>query len=169
MKLEELEIQKLLEIKLHILNSPSFNYTNLPLSGLYNPILNAESKEYQLNSKFKNFEIDSPDFINIGNLLDINHKLFKKILVGELMKAILILYNNSERELYVKNLKIEVKIIESSSKGKERFIEFKSSEIPKEIIISKKKKKPNKFLIKKKQKGKNKNNCRRTKNICNKL
>ena len=55
------------------------------------------------------------------------------------MKAILILYNNSERELYVKNLKIEVKIIESSSKGKERFIEFKSSEIPKEIIISKKK------------------------------
>ena len=158
MKSEELEIQKLLEIKLHILNSPSFNYTNLPLTGLYNPILNAESKEYQLNSKFKNFEIDSP--VNIGNLLDINHKLFKKILVGELMKAILILYNNSERELYVKNLKIEVKIIESSSKGKERFIEFKSSEIPKEIIISKKKIYPVYLEVNINQAGKYKINVR---------
>ena len=160
MKSEELEIQKLLEIKLHILNSPSFNYTNLPLSGLYNPILNIESKKCQLNSKFKNFEIDSPDFINIGNLLDINHKLFKKILVGELMKAILILYNNSERELYVKNLKIEVKIIESSSKGKERFIEFKSSEIPKEIIISKKKIYPIYLEVNINQAGKYKINVR---------
>ena len=53
MKSEELEIQKLLEIKLHILNSPSFNYTNLPLSGLYNPILNTESKEFSIRVVFR--------------------------------------------------------------------------------------------------------------------
>jgi len=134
MKSEELENPKYLEIKFYNLNSISFNYSIFPLSGLYNPINNTESKEYQLNSKYKNFNIESPTFINTENLLKISNKESWNLLVGESNKIALILYNNSDKDLTIRKIEIEVKL-ENKTTYRDKNIKFKVSKIEAEIII----------------------------------
>ena len=49
---EELRLPKDIDLKFYRLTSPPLNYLNTPLSGLYNPIDNNESGNFDLNKKF---------------------------------------------------------------------------------------------------------------------
>ena len=123
MQSEELKNPKYLEIKFYRLTTPLLNYSSLPLSGLYNPILNKESNAYQLNSKFKNFEIASPNFINIENLLRITNNPCEKILIDEMMDNFITFVNKSKEEMTIKDLKIELKLEENKNKILEKPIQ----------------------------------------------
>ena len=123
MQSEELKNPKYLEIKFYRLTTPLLNYSSLPLSGLYNPILNKESNAYQLNSKFKNFDIASPNFINIENLLSITNNPCEKILIDEMMDNFITFVNKSKEEMTIKDLKIELKLEENKNKILEKPIQ----------------------------------------------
>ena len=134
MHIEELKNPNYLEIKLFRLTAPLFNNSNIPLSGLYNELSNIESKEYELKSKFKNFDIDSPDFINKENLFTIKYDQNEKILLGERMDYILTFVNNSKDNLIVKDL--IAKLVSNNERIKsEKRLELKFEENKKEIII----------------------------------
>ena len=135
MHTEELKNPNYLEIKLFHLTSPLFNNINNPLSGLYNQLSNLESKEYELKNKFKNFDIDSPDFINTENLLSIQSDQTVKILLGEKMENILTFVNKSKDNLVVKDF--GAKLITKNAKGikLEKKLEFKLQGNKKEISI----------------------------------
>ena len=135
MHTEELKNPNYLEIKLFHLTSPLFNNINNPLSGLYNQLSNLESKEYELKNKFKNFDIDSPDFINTENLLSIQSDQTEKILLGEKMENILTFVNKSKDNLVVKDF--GAKLITKNAKGikLEKKLEFKLEGNKKEISI----------------------------------
>lgn len=113
---EELKNPKFLEIKFYRLTSPLLNYSNIPLSGIYNPLDNEESKEYSLNNKFKNFDLGSTDFINIENLLSITNSQCEKVLIEEKMETLLTFINTSKEELTIKNL--EITLISEEKKNK---------------------------------------------------
>ena len=136
---EELINPKYLEIKFYRLTSPLFNYSNLPLTGLYNPLLNKESKEYQLNSKFKNFDIVSEDFINIENLLSVTSNHCEKILMGENTENILTFTNKSKEELIIKDLKVSLKLEEKKSKKPDKPLDLNLRGNQNEIKIPSKK------------------------------
>lgn len=120
MQSEELKNPKYLEIKFYRLTTPLLNYSSLPLSGLYNPILTQESKEFQLNSKFKNFDIASPNFLNTENLLTITNTQCEKILIDEMMDNFITFVNKSRDEMTIKDLKIELKLEENKNKNNEK-------------------------------------------------
>ena len=138
-KEEELKNPKFLEIKFYRLTSPLFNYSNIPLSGLYNPLFNNESKEYPLNSKFNNFDIASTDFINAENLLSISKHKSERALLKERMENILTFINNSREELTIKDLKITLKSYERQNKQNEKSLELNIGSYQNEIIIPAKK------------------------------
>ena len=123
---EDLKIQKDIDVKIHRLNSPSFNTNYIPLSGLYNPIDNIESEEYALNNKFKNFDLSSNKCANIENLLGVNNP-FGKIFTNENLEALLTLANICEHEVIVKDLKITIKSDDKTDKKKtkEQVLEIK--------------------------------------------
>ncbi len=120
MQSEELKNPKYLEIKFYRLTTPLLNYSSLPLSGLYNPILTPESNQYQLNSKFKNFDIASPNFLNTENLLTITNTQCEKILIDEMMDNFITFVNKSRDEMTIKDLKIELKLEENKNKTNEK-------------------------------------------------
>ena len=121
MHAEELEHPKYLEIKFYRLTTPLFNFNDIPLSGLYNQLQNTESKEYELKSKFKNFNIDSPNFINSENLLSITRYPCDKILLGERMETIITFVNNSSENLTLRDLRGILTAIESKTiKGEKK-------------------------------------------------
>ena len=151
---EELKKPNYLEIKFYRLTSPLFNYTNLPLTGLYNPLLNKESKEYQLNSKFKNFDIASEDFINTENLLSVTSNQCEKILMGENTENILTFTNKSQEELIIKDLKVTLKLDEKKSKKLDKPLDLNLSGNEKEIKIPSKNSHSLHFSLKLKKTGK---------------
>ena len=114
---EELKNPKFLEIKIYRLTTPLFNNINTPLSGLYNQLLTPESKQYQLKSKFQNFDIDPPDFINMENLLSIAKEPNERIFLEEKVDFIITFVNNSRESLILKDL--VAKIVTIDHKGKE--------------------------------------------------
>ena len=116
---EELKIPRDIDIKFHRLTSPSFNTNYIPLSGLYNPIDNIESKKYELNNKFKNFDLSSNQCTNIENLLGINNP-FGKIFTTEQLEALLTLANICEHEVIIKDLKISIKNDDKLDKRKSK-------------------------------------------------
>ena len=134
---EELKNPRFLEIKFYRLTSPLFNYSNIPLSGLYNPLDNIESKEFILNNKFKNFDLSSTDFINTENLLSITNNQCEKILIEEKMETLLTFINTSKEEITIKDLKITLKSEEKKSKNWEKPLDVKLNE--NQIKISPKK------------------------------
>ena len=127
--MEELKTISKTLIKFHRLTAPSTNNINLPLSGLYNPIENNESNEYQLKNKFKNFDILSNQCANIDNLLSLN-SLFGKIFVNDQLEGILIIGNQAKDDIIIKNLSISIKIDEKSENNKK-----KSSKDVKEVVV----------------------------------
>jgi len=129
MQAEELKNPGFLKIKFYRISSPLFNYSSLPLSGLYNPILNKESKEYQLNSKFKNFDITSTDFINIENLLGITNFQNEKILTEEKIDCALIFCNNSNKVLTVKEIRISLKSDENKKINLDELLKINENKI----------------------------------------
>ncbi len=121
---EELKLPKDIDLKFYRLTSPPLNYLNTPLSGLYNPIDNNESGNFDLNNKFKYFDISSNKCVNIENLLGINNA-FGKIYTNEQLEGLLTLVNNSDHEVVIKDLKIIVKGEDFRKKIKEELIEIK--------------------------------------------
>ena len=105
---EEFRTPKDIEIKFQRLIFPPLNLEDLPLHGLYNPIDNEESQEYSLFDKFKNFDITSNKSPNIENLFSI-HNNFGKIFINEYLEGIVILYNTSENEIIIKDLRATIK------------------------------------------------------------
>ena len=104
---EKLHIYQDIEIKFVRLRKPSLNKTNLslPLSGLYNDLNNQEYQNYPLKNKFKNFNISSPECVNIENLFSINTS-FGKLLTSETLEGLLILTNISKRKVTITNLNV---------------------------------------------------------------
>ena len=128
MNIEELKNPKFLEIKFYRLTSPLLNYSNMPLSGIYNPLDNKESKEYSLNNKFKNFDLGSTDFINIENLLSITNSQCEKVLIEEKMETLLTFINTSKEEITIKDLKITLKSEEKKNKNIDKPLDVKLNE-----------------------------------------
>ena len=118
-----------LEIKFYRLTSPLFNYSNLPLSGLYNPLINPESSEYQLNPDLKDFETSS-GFVNMENLLSMPSKKNGKILLDDTVKNVITFVNNSKEVLILKELNIIL-----SNKLKEEFIDLNLEQNKNQIKI----------------------------------
>ena len=135
MHAEELEHPKYLEIKFYRLTTPLFNFNNIPLSGLYNQLQNTESKEYELKSKFKNFNIDSPNFINSENLLSITRYPCDKILLGERMETIITFVNNSSENLTLRDLRGILTAIESKTIKGEKKLDLNFGENKNEVKI----------------------------------
>jgi len=124
---EELLTPKDIDIKFHRLATPSMNSLFIPLSGLYNPIDNIESEKYVLNNKFKNFEITSNKCANIETLLTINNS-FGRIFTNEQLEGIITLANNSDHEVIIKDLKINMKTddkLDYKKKSKEQTLNVK--------------------------------------------
>ena len=108
---EEFKTPKHIEIKFQRLIFPPLNLDHIPLSGLYNPIDNIESPENALFNKFKYFNISSNKYPGIDNLFGVQNN-FGKIFIGEYLEGIVILYNTSEFEIIIKDLKATIKLCE---------------------------------------------------------
>ena len=139
MHTEELKNPNFLEIKIYRLISPLFNNKNIPLSGLYNQLSNPEGKEYQLKSKFQNFDIDSSDFINMENLLSITKEQNEKILFGEKVDFIITFVNTSRESLILKDLVARIITIDAKGKEMEKPLDlyfYENNKEKKDVIIS---------------------------------
>ena len=122
MKKDEIKPLKDIDIKFHRFIFPLLNNYDVPLNGLYNPIDNLESPEYPLINIFNNFDISPNSCANIENLLNIN-KNYLVIYIDEIFEGLLIIKNKSEKEMTVKDIKIELKIGEKELRNIEFPIE----------------------------------------------
>jgi hypothetical protein len=108
---QELEVRKDIEIKFYRLSLPSFNTSNLPLSGLYQDIDNIEEKKFPINNKFMNFDL-SHNF-GIDNLFTLSSS-FGKVFLKEKLDGLIIFSNISDYYVTIKDLKISI-IIEAKN------------------------------------------------------
>ena len=122
MKKDEIKPLKDIDIKFHRFIFPLLNNYDVPLNGLYNPIDNLESPEYPLINIFNNFDISPNSCANVENLLNIN-KNYLVIYTDEIFEGLLIIKNKSEKEMTVKDIKIELKIGEKELRNIEFPIE----------------------------------------------
>ena len=136
MKKEEFKIFKDIEIKFHRLILPVFNNNEFPLNGIYNPIDNTESSEYPLINKFFNFDMSSNECVNIENLFSINTNHYT-IYSNEIFEGFLIIINKTEKEIKIKDLKLELKNVDEQIKNLAFPIEVNIPDIP--FIIESKK------------------------------
>ena len=109
---QELKVIKDIEIKFFRLLPPLLNNNNLPLNGVYNDLDNIEEdQENPLMNKFANFNIAPPSNVNIENLFLLSPS-FGRVFVKETLKGLITFTNISEHEVYIKDLKIYLKIDE---------------------------------------------------------
>ena len=108
---EEFKILQDIEIKFTRLTKPLMNNLDLPLSGLYNDINNKEYQNFPLKNKFKNFGVSYPDYIGANNIFQLNSS-FGKLLEGETIEGLVILTNNSDRDITINNLEIVLNLEE---------------------------------------------------------
>jgi hypothetical protein len=108
---EEFKILQDIEIKFTRLTKPLMNNLDLPLSGLYNDINNKEYQNFPLKNKFKNFGISTPEYLGVENIFQLNSS-FGKLLEGETIEGLVILTNNSDRDITINNLEIVLNLEE---------------------------------------------------------
>ena len=111
---QELEIPKDIEIKFLRLSLPSFNNSNLPLSGLYQDIGLVEDKQFPLNNKFLNFDLSHN--VGIENLFTLNSS-FGKVFLNEKLDGLITFSNVSDNFITIKDLEISI-IIEAKPETK---------------------------------------------------
>jgi hypothetical protein len=113
MELYELELKSLVEVKLLRLNKPKFSTSMIPLSGSYNSledlkeIENIPSSEQRFENKVREFYIPDESSIPIDNMFQLSSS-FGKVLYAESLEALLIINNQSDKEIKIKDLKIKV-------------------------------------------------------------
>lgn len=112
--IEELKIYKDIDINFIRLSKPVFNSIDLPLSGLYNCIDNIEYPNYPLKNKFKNFTTPVNGGLGLDNLFFLKTS-FDKLLTEEKLEGLIILTNNSGRDITIKNMEISL-IFETQQK-----------------------------------------------------
>ena len=112
--IEELKIYKDIDINFIRLSKPVFNSIDLPLSGLYNSIDNIEYPNYPLKNKFKNFTTPVNGGLGLDNLFFLKTS-FDKLLTEEKLEGLIILTNNSGRDITIKNMEISL-IFETQQK-----------------------------------------------------
>ena len=104
---EELKIYQDIDINFTRLLKPKFNNLDLPLSGLYNDINNIESPNFPLKNKFNNFTSPSGGGLGLENLFLLKNS-FEKLITEETLEGLIILTNNSKRDVIIKNLEISL-------------------------------------------------------------
>jgi len=103
--IEELKLYKDIDINFIRLSKPVFNSLDLPLSGLYNSLDNIEYPNYPLKNKFKNFTTPINGGLGLDNLFMLKTS-FDKLLTDEKLEGLIILTNNSPRDITIKNMEI---------------------------------------------------------------
>ena len=103
--IEELKLYKDIDINFIRLSKPVFNSVDLPLSGLYNSLDNIEYPNYPLKNKFKNFTTPINGGLGLDNLFMLKTS-FDKLLTDEKLEGLIILTNNSPRDITIKNMEI---------------------------------------------------------------
>ena len=109
MLIQELKLPKDIEIKFYRLSYPPLNTSDLPLSGIYQPI----NSQFPFKNKFSKFGIGS-----LENFLSLNSS-FGKIFLHEKLDGLIIFCNNSENHLTIKDLDINI-IIEPVKDSKNK-------------------------------------------------
>ena len=104
---EELKIYQDIDINFTRLLKPKFNNLDLPLSGLYNDINNIESPNFPLKNKFNNFTTSAGSGLGLENLFLLKNS-FEKLITEETLEGLIILTNNSKRDVIIKNLEISL-------------------------------------------------------------
>ena len=104
---EELKIYQDIDINFTRLLKPKFNNLDLPLSGLYNDINNIESPNFPLKNKFNNFTTSAGGGLGLENLFLLKNS-FEKLITEETLEGLIILTNNSKRDVIIKNLEISL-------------------------------------------------------------
>ena len=104
---EELKIYQDIDINFTRLLKPKFNNLDLPLSGLYNDINNIESPNFPLKNKFNNFTTPGGGGLGLENLFLLKNS-FEKLITEETLEGLIILTNNSKRDVIIKNLEISL-------------------------------------------------------------
>ena len=104
---EELKIYQDIDINFTRLLKPKFNNLDLPLSGLYNDINNIESPNFPLKNKFNNFTTSQGGGLGLENLFLLKNS-FEKLITEETLEGLIILTNNSKRDVIIKNLEISL-------------------------------------------------------------
>jgi len=112
--IEELKIYKDIDINFIRLSKPVFNSIDVPLSGLYNSIDNIEYPNYLLKNKFKNFTTPVNGGLGLDNLFLLKTS-FDKLLTEEILEGLIVLTNNSGRDITIKNMEISL-IFETQQK-----------------------------------------------------
>ena len=122
MIIQELKLPKDIEIKFYRLTLPSYNYINLPLSGVYQNqkifLSNYDNKD------IKNINIYKEE--NISNFFTLNSS-FGKVFLSEKLEGLIIFVNNSENFVTIKDL--EINVIIEPLKDKKNKIEKKIKEV----------------------------------------
>ena len=103
--IEELKLYQDIDINFTRLLKPKFNSLDLPLSGLYNDLNNNEYPNFPLKNKFNNFTSPFGGGIGLENLFLLKN-YFGKLITEETLEGLIILTNNSTRDIIIKNLEI---------------------------------------------------------------
>ena len=111
---EELKIYKDIDINFIRLSKPEINTLDIPLSGIYNNIDNNEYPNYPLKNKFKNFTTTLNGGLGAENLFLLKNT-FDKLITEEFLEGLIILSNNSTRDIIIKNVEISL-IFETQQK-----------------------------------------------------
>ena len=111
---EELKIYKDIDINFIRLSKPEINTLDIPLSGIYNNIDNNEYPNYPLKNKFKNFTTTLNGGLGAENLFLLKNT-FDKLITEEFLEGLIILSNNSTRDVIIKNVEISL-IFETQQK-----------------------------------------------------
>ena len=102
---QELKIPKDIEIKFYRLTLPSFNTSNIPLSGIYHNIDTIEEKEFSFTNKFSNFDLSNN--IGIENLFTGNLS-FGKVYLNERLDGLISFANISDNYVTIRDLEISI-------------------------------------------------------------
>ena len=102
---QELKFSEDISIKFYRLSLPTFNSSDLPLSGLYHDIDSMEDKKFPLNNKFTNFDL-SRNF-GIDNLFTLSSS-FGKVFLKEHLEGLIIISNIKDYFITIKDLEIGI-------------------------------------------------------------
>lgn len=124
---QELKIPKDIEIKFYRLTLPSFNTSNLPLSGIYQNIDTKEEKDFSFTNKFSNFDLSNS--MGIENLFTGNLS-FGKVYLNEKLDGLISFANISDNYVTIRDLEISIIIGEKQESKKKENKEILDIKLP---------------------------------------
>ena len=123
-----------IEIKFMRLLPPTFNTSNLPLSGLYNDIDNIEQDaDNPLQNKFSKFSLSPSSFVNIDNMFSFS-SYFGRVFHKEKLEGLILFINLSDHEVTLQKVEVTLTIDEkpeTKTKSHSKILDIK---LPKEGV-----------------------------------